>query len=317
MDALEARLIALEVRQHGLVELRQAAGRAPASTLHRRLRTGRRHRIAPRVFANRSVASSFDQRVHAHVLSAGFGAYASHETAAQLWDLPLPGPALLEISTSDLRRPRASGAVMHRSGVIDAHDRAEVRGIPVTSPALTIYSLSSRFGVPQLGRMIDAAVRARIVRLDDIYETVERLRPAHGRSRKKMTVALDRRAPGVEERESPLEDFVVAALRRFRLPVPTAQHRVVFERQVRRIDLCFVEQRLALEAKGFAWYRERSTFDRDALRGNELLLAGFRVLAFTSAFTALQIAQHVAAALGLEPPPARRPLTFREWTGRG
>ena len=80
-----------------------------------------------------------------------------------------PGPAgLLEITTSDERRPIVAGARMHRSGVIDGKDVTTVSGIPVTTPELTIYSLSSRFAIRQLGRMVDDAVRRNIMTLDDL-----------------------------------------------------------------------------------------------------------------------------------------------------
>ena len=118
MHPLDERLIELEVAQHGLVALDQVSGTWTAATIQHRVR-GRRKLVAPRVFANPSVAPTYEQRVHAAVLSAGRGAFASHETAAQLWELPLPGPALVEVTTSDKRRPMANGARMHRSGVTD------------------------------------------------------------------------------------------------------------------------------------------------------------------------------------------------------
>ena len=64
---------------------------------------------------------------------------------------------------------------------------------------------------------------------------------------------------------------------RFQLPPPVPQYRIEFKGQQRRIDLCYPDDWLALEAKGFQWYRMRSVWDRDALRGNELQLAQFRV----------------------------------------
>ena len=202
---------------------------------------------------------------------------------------------------------------MHRSAVIDDDDLAVVAGIRVAKPALTIYSLSSRFPVTQLGRMADDAVRRGIMTLDELGEVVERLRPANGRSRKKMRIVLDRRLPGVEERESDLEDFIVGATVRFDLPMPVAQHPVIFNGQRRRIDLAYPDDWLALEAKGFQWYKQRTTFDRDALRGNELQLAGFRVLSFTSAFTDWDIACQIAEALDLPRPVRRPPLTYAAW----
>jgi hypothetical protein len=74
---------------------------------------------------------------------------------------------------------------------------------------------------------------------------------------------------------------------------------------------------LALEAQGFDAHGRRAQFDADALRGNELQLAGFRVLEFTSAFTDRQIAQQVAEALGLpQPPIVGETLTFAAWLHR-
>jgi len=311
----DEQLVALERRQYGLVAIHQVRHEWGEGLIRRRLRE-RRKRVAPRVYANPSVARSFEQRLLTSVLSAGPDAVATQESAARMWGLPLPNPAHIEITTSDTRRPLVSGARMHRAASLDPSDVTVVRGIPVTSVALTIYSLSSRYSIAQLGRMVDDAVRRHIVTLDELVEVIERVPPANGRSRRKMRTVLERRLPGVEERESDLEDFIVAAVVRFDLPLPVAQHPVVHEGRLRRIDLCYVDDWLALEAKGFKWYRERSTFDRDNLRGNELQLAGFRVLSFTSAFTDLHIAQQVAAALHLPQPDAKRPRTFAEWSRR-
>jgi hypothetical protein len=164
--------------------------------------------------------------------------------------------------------------------------------------------------------MTDDAVRRGLVSLDEMVEVVERIRPANGRSRKKMRQMLGLRLPGIADRESPLEDFVLAALVRFGLPMPVAQYPVMVGGRFRRIDLCYPDSSLALEAKGFQWYKQRTTFDRDALRGNELQLAGYRVLSFTSAFSDGQIATQVAEALGLPVPVRKAPLTFSEWSRR-
>ena len=107
MHPFDERLSALERVQHGLVALDQVGDDWTAATVRHRLRD-RRALVAARVFANPSVAPSYEQRALTAVLSSGEGAYASHETAARLWQLPLPGPALLEVSTSDTRRPVAS-----------------------------------------------------------------------------------------------------------------------------------------------------------------------------------------------------------------
>ena len=143
---------------------------------------------------------------------------------------------------------------------------------------------------------------------------VERLPRAPGRSPRKMREVLARRVGGEDERDSVLEDYVFDALRRFGLPLPVAQHEVFVNGKQRFIDLAYVRQTIALEAKGFEWYRGRQKFDDFTLRGNELKLAGWTVLEFTSAFSDWLIAAQVAEALGLPvPPKPDRPLSYREW----
>jgi hypothetical protein len=309
---LDKQLSDLERAQHGLVSIDQLTSPWTPASIRHRVRA-RRRLVACGVLANPSVVKTFEQRVLAAVLAAGDLAFASHETAAALWKLPLPAPALLEVTTPMKRRPRVRGVRMHRSGLLDEIDVMIADSIPRASPELTIYSLSSRCNLKVLGRMSDDAVRRQLTTYDRLAAIVERLPAAPGRSRRKMSEVLGRRLPGIESRESLLEDFVFAALVRFRLPVPVPQYEIVIDGQLRRIDLCYPDDRLALEAKGFQWYRTRSGWDRDQLRGNELQLAGFRVLSFTSAFTDWQIAVQVAEALQLPAPAHGSPQTFSEW----
>jgi hypothetical protein len=203
---------------------------------------------------------------------------------------------------------------MHRSGLLIERDLTELGGIPLTVPERTIVDLSSRLTPKLLGRLIDDALRRRITSLSRIVGTAARLPRAPGRSPKKLQAVLDRRVPGVEDRESKLEDFVFDALRRFGLPLPVCQHKIVVDGTPRRIDLCYPDDWLALEALGFDWHGWRSQWDDTILRGNELLLAGFRVLQFTSAFTDRLIAKQVAEALGRELVDDDGPdATFEQW----
>lgn len=55
------------------------------------------------------------------------------------------------------------------------------------------------------------------------------------------------------------------------------------ETLIGRVDLTYPERRLALEADGYRYHSGRAAWGRDLARGNGLLLAGWRVLRFTSA----------------------------------
>ncbi len=310
-----ARLAKIQQEQLGLITVHQAAEAGVSRRVLRRARkAGAFVEARGGIFVHASVTESFEQRALAAVLRTGDNSFASHTTAAQLWTLPLPEPAELEVTTLMERRPRSQGFRLHRSGLLVERDVTVRRAIPLTTPERTIVDLSSRLSVKQLGRMADDALRRRITTLWRIRATAERLPRAPGRSPKKLAEMLDRRLPGVEERESLLEDFVFDALRRFGLPLPVCQYEVVVKGVPRRIDCCYPDDWLALEALGFEFHGWRARWDDDVLRGNDLQLAGFRVLQFTSAFTDRQIAEQVATAL------ARRcshvsgaDLTFDEW----
>lgn len=314
MNHVDVEILRLAGGQHGLVTHRQLREQEVShKAIRHRLDTGALEGVRPDVYRLVGSVATYEQTVLAAVLAAGVTAYASHETALHLWGLRLPDAACLEVTTVLERRPMLKGVRMHRSGLLTDPDVTELNGIPVTTVERAIVDVSSRFDVVTLGRLVDEAVRKGITSLSRIVRLLERLRRAPGRSPKKMQEVLRRRIPGMEERESVLEDFVFDALRRFGFALPVAQHEIVLAGRKRRIDFCYVEHLLALEPKGFDTHRMRNHFDDDALRGNELVLAGYRVLEFTSAFTDWQIAVHVAEALQL--PAPERPTRVRTFAG--
>src|SRR6185436_19601417 len=95
--------------------------------------------------------------------------------------------------------------------------------------------------------------------------------------------------------------------------MPDIQHRVRVRGRTRRIDLCYTREKRAIEPLGFEYHGLRSRFDEDAVRGNELMLAGYVPLYVTSAMNDWDVAVLVAEAIGDPLPP--RPevvLTFHE-----
>jgi very-short-patch-repair endonuclease len=63
-----------------------------------------------------------------------------------------------------------------------------------------------------------------------------------------------------------------------------------------RIDLCYPEQRIAIEYDGWDFHRGRQAFDRDRARANDLVLLGMQVLRFTSRSSDQVIVDTVRAA---------------------
>jgi hypothetical protein len=279
---------------------------------------GEMERVRRDVWVARSVAATYEQAVLAAVLAAGDTAFVSHLTAAWFWHLlRAHAEPLIELTTVLERRPDVEGVRMHRSGLLMERDITRLRCLPISTPERTIIDCSSRLSIGDLGVMTDDSLRRRITTIGRLVRLNEQLPPAPGRSPAKVRKMLARRIPGMEERDSVLEDFVYDSLRKYGVRLPVAQHQVCVGGRNRRIDLCYPEEFLALEAQGFDTHGMRHRFDDDALRGNELQLAGFRVLEFTSAFTDQEIARQVAVALGETFDDAGlRPMTFDQWLQR-
>jgi hypothetical protein len=305
--------------QHGVATTAQlrSAGLSRKAERHR-LETGRfvtRHRG---VFADASFPETWRQRVMAAVLAGGPTAFASHVTAAQLLGMePIDEDTPIEITTVLERAPTIPGVRSHRSGLLDDRDMALVDGIPTATAARVINDLSVRKGPTGLGRLADDAVRRGLTSPGAIVQCLEKLPWAPGRSPNAVREMLAARLPEFGLRESLLEEFVFDSLRHYDVPLPLTQVWVQLASGPRRLDKCYVDELLVLESDGFEFHSGRGAFDDDRRRNNELVLAGYRVLHFTTEFTDHEIACTVARALGHPAPePAREgPQPFKRWCG--
>ena len=310
-------------RQFGLVTYAQLARRG-ASRCDRRPR--RRGRIEWSYDdACSPVAASSDvarrRRVLAAVLAGGDGAFASHESAARLWACRCRGrldrghdacssagprsPACAAPQRAARRSRCHVRARRSRSRVAGAHDRR-----PLGRDSI----------VRRSDELIDDALRRGSTTLAQLDERRSALGPCARSKSQARCAMLDSRGRGrPSRRESVLEDFVYDALRRFELPLPVPQYRVRGRRAASAASTSATRIAwLALEAKGFEYHGARGQrFDDDALRGNELQLAGFRVLEFTVGVHGL--ADRVAGRSGARSAraaPAAAALTFVEWLDR-
>jgi hypothetical protein len=102
---------------------------------------------------------------------------------------------------------------------------------------------------------------------------------------------------GYEPGDSDLEVRFARAIVAGGLPEPVQQHRVIAGTRRCRIDLAYPELRLAIEIDGWEHHRTRSAFDDDRARANDLVVAGWNVLRFTSNMTDANAVEMVGAAL--------------------
>jgi very-short-patch-repair endonuclease len=306
--SLDAAASALAARQHALLAVRQLRELGFSQDMVRtRIVTGRYERVRRGVVAIAGVPPSYEQAVLSAVLAAGLTAAASHFTATKLRALPTPDHDRIEITTVLERQPRLPGVWAHRSGLLVDNDRTEVGGIPVHSVERTIADLSGRLTPTELATLLDESLRRRLTSLRRLWWVHGRLPLAPGRNPSRLESLLCSRTPEYELLESELEERVYEAIRAAGLPLPVPQHQIVVGGRRRRLDFAYPEARVALEIDGFEWHSSRQAFDDDRLRGNEIALAGYVSLHFTSATSNDQIVAQVRRAL--EHPFVQKPAS--------
>lgn len=310
-------------RQLGLVSARQLLDKGVGrDDLKRLVGKGVLARIRTGVYRTVGATLVDEHDVMAAVLACGDTAFASHQTGGFLLGASLPdvprdateAPKPFHITVLLERCPRPVDVALHRSGRLIERDVALVRGVPCTTAERVIVDLSGRLTKEDLGLLIDSALRHRLTTLTRIVACSERLKRAPGRSPKTLAEVLAARIPGAELNESPLEEFVYDSIVKFGLRRPTPQFWIAVDGVDYRIDHCYPDVKYALETQSKLWHAQVSDELPNVLKGNDVGIAGFKLLQFTADYTDWQIARTVARALGVPVPP--RPaheVTFKEW----
>jgi len=231
------------------------------------------------VYASASVEVDYDLRCRAAALLLPPGGALSHRTAAFVHYadvLPL-GCSTVEITVPQRVRPRPQEHLRIVRADLPASDLVVRRGLPVTSAVRTAFDLARSGSLVDGVVAVDALLSNRSLRLPTLASYVAERAGQRGLVQARRVVELA--APGVE---SPMESRLRLVLVLGGLPVPTVQHEVFSGIHfVARVDLAYVEQRLALEYDGDV-HRSRAVFRQDVARLNELRMCGWTVLRFTA-----------------------------------
>jgi hypothetical protein len=305
MDVEDA-VAAVQRAQHGLITWDQAlaAGVSP-SGIRTRLARGDWVTVRRGVYRLAGVRPSFEHVVMAACLAVGDACWASGRTAARLWGLDVPAPVTVEVLTPPGVRVRLGGVTQHRSSELFTADVTRHRLVPVTSVARTLVDAATQLPGRRLGEAVDDALRRGLLDLDELAACVDRL----DRGGRRLIVPLRRvladRLLGYDPGGSRRELDVLGVLRRGGLPAPVQQFEVVVGGRRRVLDYAYPDERVGLEFDGFAEHGLlRSTFDDDRVRGNDLAVAGWLVLHFTSKSAPGHVVERTAEALSLR---RRRP----------
>ena len=277
-------------RKDGLItnDVARRAGLSKSALEHERT-SGHLRLLRRGVSVVNGTPPTWRQAVRA-VLLACDDVAASHCTALQLSGGEHPADDGIHVIADLDRQVTMDGVISHRSGLLEEGDIVERDGMRCTSPLRTVIDLSGPMTAAELGKVVDDFLRRKILRLEELRERVDRLRPAPGRSVATLRNVLAKRLPGYDPGESELEARIARLIDAHGLPRPTQQHKVRFGPARYRIDLAWPDRQLYLEGNGFGWHRLATDLDNDARRQNELVLDGWRPIEITWRMTDVEIA---------------------------
>lgn len=277
---------AVASRQYGVVSHAQATAAGLSRTaISRVVRSGVWQVLYPRVFRVAAAPDRLEQRLLAVCLWVGGGAVVSHRSAALLWGLKVDdaaeAPAAVDVTAGRGDFRKAAGVIFHRSSEVEAVDRRERRGIPLTSVARTLIDLASCLEEEPLAYVVEEAWRRQLAAPDWVERRLEQF----GRG-PAGTKALAKILADCRRREAPLESALEVRLwrllRRSKLPLPVPGFQFHDDHgHPGRIDFAYPAQRLALEADGFEFHSDRAAFEKDRVRSARLAALGWRVLPVT------------------------------------
>ena len=255
-------------RQHGVVSVAQLRALGfTRDAVRRAAESGRLHRVHRGVYAVGHKRIGARGRLWAAVLACGGPerAVLSHQSAASVWDL-MPQPSVIDVITLGAARS-LPGIRVHRAKI---GERAEVEGLPLTSPMRTLLDLATVLTEHRLERVCH---RAEQLRLIDVAKMPERGR---GVARLRRAIeSVERTGPQITRSE--LEERFLSLVAEAGLPKPRTNARVLgYE-----VDFLWPDHRLIVETDGVATHFTLAAFENDRARDAKLLSAGYRVIRFT------------------------------------
>jgi predicted transcriptional regulator of viral defense system len=267
--------------QHGLILRSQAMALGMTDTmLHRRLASGALVTARPGVYV--LPGHTFTPEMLIRAASYALPGVVSHESAAEIHDLPYVPRGLAVISVPHRTTNRFPEIVVHQSTDLFPHHIEEIDGMRITTVPRTIFDLASRLRLRRVRMIVEQAVVEQKCTLDDLAtikdELARRGRPGSALFRK----VLCEIGPGVALSESALELAGMRLLRDAGLPEPRQQLGLPW-RDTRdgRVDMAYPEARLIIELDGRRWHSRTETWEMDHKRDRAAQLAGWKVFRFT------------------------------------
>lgn len=211
----------------------------------------------------------------AAVRRAGHGAALSHELAAVMAGIELLAEPVRRLTVPRNRsRLVVPGWEVRRSD-LPADDVEMVGDLRVAALLRTLTDLCRILTTAHAVVAVDSALRQGLVHVEELSLT-----SAFGRGCDRVRAVGRLVDPGSG---SVLESLLRVLLAQAGLPAPATQYVIndAHGRFIGRVDFCWPETRLVVEADGFAFHSDREAYRNDRRRLNELERLGWRVLRFS------------------------------------
>jgi very-short-patch-repair endonuclease len=172
---LDATIRRIATTQHGLISRRQlrSAG-ADLNFVHRRVKEGVLERISTCVLRIAGSADTPAQRALAAVLDVGERAVLSHSSSASWWQCP--GFGLSPIHTTRLRGGRNREnhiSTVHQPLALADEHITMLFGVPVTTPARTIFDLAGTEPFGRTERAVDYMLSRRLTNTAELHHLLQ------------------------------------------------------------------------------------------------------------------------------------------------
>lgn len=267
----------LAEQQHGVVCRRQLRDLGLSDAwIEGRCRRGSLYSLHRGVYAVGHRVLSIESRWIAAVLASGSGAVLSHRPAGQLWRILPRFPVTPEVIRPTNFKPRPDLVAHHL--VLPADEIEEVRGIPVTSAARTLFDLAAVLKPRQMERAWNEAEVRRLTSVVSVPQLLERYPGRPGAPALRALLASDEPG-GVTHRG--LEERFLTVLDAHGLPRPHLNADLVVAGRQFEIDCLWRPQRVAVELDSRAVHATDRAFQRDRSRDRILQAAGWRTARVT------------------------------------
>lgn len=220
--------------------------------------------------------------VMAAVLDAGDGAVASHRTAAALWRLPsfnLYDRDVSRLHGADHRRP-AFGR-LHHPRSLPAHHVTVVEGMPVTTPARTLFDLAGVLHPYRTARAVDNALAQSPALLRALHRMLPELAERGRNGITAMREILADRPLSYIAPASGLESRAIQVLEEAGIHV-RRQVDLGGDDWIGRVDLLVEGTNLVIEVDSARYHTSMLDRERDSQRDAALHTAGYDVLRVTA-----------------------------------